>query len=560
MRLPNSDKSRAVIVGTSLYQPNSGFEPLPAVTNNLHEVADFLRTQTGLRHVDVVENPADNSAIIDTVRPAVHVAEDLLLFYYAGHGVPLGTGDVGLTHTASRSDGPGWSTLHYAELRHEIRATRAPIKIVILDSCHSGRAFGSGALATTDQNEALRELVEIEGAYVLTATNSTQKFASAAGVDGCTAFTGALLEVMRTGADSSDRHLTMASVFPLLASKLRAAGNPAPRSSGSNNVADIALATNPSWRARTLVAVDFDNLTGQAMTGSGAASAVRTVASVAKHFADAYVAIFVARPDRDLHMCADELRADLFWDPTGSNRFRAKGLSVQMAVYVMDQLSRLSKLVLVSGDSDFIPVLTAAKHAGIPTVLVGARENTAKRLIEAADEFVPFSQLDEPAADVFQRGDARARFAHTHTIGEIVPEVGIEAGHLPADRDALLKTPAFTLEQLRALRGDAATATARVWLARRRDSREVFTVTLGNKYLIPAFQLDDQGRPRAELHPVISALIEAGLDGWSQWAWLTTPTELLSGGIPEQVARSDPERVLRAAERYCAGGNQGPQS
>lgn len=415
MRLPDSEKSRAVVVGTSLYKPKSGFTSLPAVAKNLDDVVDFLHIVTGLRHVQVVDNPADAAAIIDAVRPAVRDAEDLLLFYYAGHGVPLGSGDVGLTHTQSRSDGPGWSTLHYAELRQEIRATRAPIRIVILDSCHSGRAFGSGAMTTTDQNDALKELVEIDGAYVLTATNSTQKFASAAGADGCTAFTGALLDVMRTGADGNDRYLTMSAVFPLLARKLRASGNPEPRSSGSNNVANIALAKNPSWRARTLVAVDFDYLTGEA-NRPGVASATRTIAAVVKHFTDAELTIFVGRgPDLQENTLVEDLGADMLYTLKRSGRSRGKGVDVEMAVYVMGRLAVLSKLILVSGDSDFTPVLTSARDAGIATVVVGARESTAKPLIEAADEFLPLSRFVE------QRGIVRVRPpTPTHRIEETV--------------------------------------------------------------------------------------------------------------------------------------------
>lgn len=371
MRLPDSEKSRAVIVGTSRYRPKdppeSGFEPLPAVARNLDEIADFLRTQTGLRHVVVVENPADSGAVIDAVRPAVREAQDLLLFYYAGHGVALDTGDVGLTHTDSRTDGAGWTSLHYADLRREIRETRAPIKIVILDCCHSGRAFGSGALATTDQNQELRDRAVIEGAYVLTATNSTQKFAVAAGTGGCTAFTGALLAVMREGADFRDQFLTMASVFPLLKDKLRAAGNPQPRASGSDNVSGIALATNPHWKAQTLVAVDFDNLTARARTGTSAGcssvtAGMRTLAALVNRFADAKFAIFVGRPNRDLRMFADELGADLVSPRREAKRFRGKGLDVQMALHVAGQLGRLSNLVLVSGNSDFIPLLSDAKR------------------------------------------------------------------------------------------------------------------------------------------------------------------------------------------------------
>jgi uncharacterized LabA/DUF88 family protein len=581
VRLPNRDQSRAVIVGTSLYKPNSGFRPLPTVEKNLQEVTDFLHTVTGLRHVHVVENPADAAAIIDAVRPAVQEAEDLLLFYYAGHGVPLGTGDVGLTHTQSRADGPGWSTLHYAELRQEIRGTRAPIRMVILDSCHSGRAFGSGAMATTDQNEALKELVEIEGAYVLTATNSTQKFADAAGASGTTAFTGALLDVMRTGAVGNERYLTMSTVFPLLARKLRGSGNPEPRSSGSNNVANIALAENPRWRARTLVAVDFDYLVGEANRTS-VVSAPKIIAAVARHFADVELAIFVGRPDPQENTLAEDVGADRLYTLIRSDRSQAKGVDVQMAVYVMGRLADLSRLVLVTGDSDFTPVLTEAKDAGIPTVVVSAPESTAKVLVQAADEFFPLSQF---APRSHQRAvvslkdvaaEATLRQAHESMLGEdsmleerVLPrryaprvrereippvdlEVVAQARRTADVRRALLDTTAYTLEELKEVRGDAFIALTKTRLARQRNDREVIAVTSGDRLLIPAFQFGPGATPRVELQPLIATLFADGVDEWSVWSWLTSPSDLLSGGVPEEVVGTDPESVRRAAEQYGA--------
>ncbi len=398
MRLPSSDNSRAVIVGTSSYRPNSGFEPLPTVAKNVDSIAEFVRAETGLKHVTVVKDPVDSAAIIDAVRPSIQEAEDLILFYYAGHGVALDTGDVGLTHLASRSDGPGWSTLHYTQLRQEIRATRAPIKIVILDSCHSGRAFGHGALALADQNEVLRDLVEIEGAYVLTATNSTQRFAAAAGVDGCTAFTGLLLQVLRNGIEMGDEYLTMDSIYPLLVSKLRAAGNPLPRSTGSNNVAGIALTRNPRWRAQELVAVDFDHLAATFALSSNIESAapsspMHILRTLGTYLPEAKFAIFASRPDVEVRSFVEEFDADLIFQP---DRARAgKGLDVQMAVYLMAKLKELSSLVLVSGDGDLIPVLHEVNHAGISTTVICAPRSGAVRLIETADNFVPLAQLDE---------------------------------------------------------------------------------------------------------------------------------------------------------------------
>lgn len=132
------------------------------------------------------------------------------------------------------------------------------------------------------------------------------------------------------------------------------------------------------------------------------------------------------------------------------------------------------------------------------------------------------------------------------------PATLAQAQRLATHRDALLATPVFTHETLRALRGDAKASSTRAWLARRRDNHEVFTVTHNGRTLIPAFQLDELGQPRPELQPVLEALSGAGITGWPRWTWLTSPTALLSGEIPEQLARRDPARVLRAARRFAS--------
>jgi hypothetical protein len=132
------------------------------------------------------------------------------------------------------------------------------------------------------------------------------------------------------------------------------------------------------------------------------------------------------------------------------------------------------------------------------------------------------------------------------------PATLAQAQRLATRRDALLATPVLTHETLRKLRGDTRESSTRTWLARRRAARAVFTVAHNGKTLIPAFQLDADGEPRAELQPILSVLAEAGIQGWSVWAWLTGRTSLLSGAIPEQVAGTAPARALRAAQRFAA--------
>lgn len=132
------------------------------------------------------------------------------------------------------------------------------------------------------------------------------------------------------------------------------------------------------------------------------------------------------------------------------------------------------------------------------------------------------------------------------------PATLIQAQRLAAHRDALLATPVLTHETLTELRGNASESSTRTWLARRREEHALFTINYKGKTVIPAFQFDERGEPRAELQPMLSVLQEGGLESWSLWTWLTRPTSFLSGGVPEEVARTNPRRALRAAKRFAA--------
>lgn len=95
-------------------------------------------------------------------------------------------------------------------------------------------------------------------------------------------------------------------------------------------------------------------------------------------------------------------------------------------------------------------------------------------------------------------------------------------------------------------------SSARTWVAREREKNLIFTVRLGSNVLIPSVQLTPDGKQRPEVAEMVRMLLTARLDGWSLWAWLCNPTGLLSGEIPEAVAKSNPVRAQRAARRFAA--------
>jgi len=181
---------------------------------------------------------------------------------------------------------------------------------------------------------------------------------------------------------------------------------------------------------------------------------------------------------------------------------------------------------------------------------VEIRGVSRRRVAEALDllDRVRAVQADHAAV-------TRGELVHTLMATNVAltpPATLAQTQRLASHRDALLATPIYTHGSLCELRGDARESSTRTWLSRRKAEGRVFTVTHNGRTLIPAFQLDDRGEPRPEIQPILASLRSAGVQGWALWTWLISPTSLLSGAVPEQLVRTAPKRVLRAAERFAA--------
>ncbi|WP_040807790.1 caspase, EACC1-associated type [Nocardia concava] len=250
MTLPDPEASRAVLIGTASYGADSGFKSFPEIARSLTDFAGFLRTETGIpeRHIEVVLDPSDSSAIAAKVTAAAQAATGLLLIYYVGHGAVVDN-QLHLTHTGSRVDDADVTALGYPILRSRIKANaRGPV-VVILDCCHSGRAVGREVLA--GDSEILRAATDIDGAFVLTATDEKTKFALAKGDGGRTAFTAMMLDILRTGVPTADRYLTMSVLYRELRDRLPAANMPKPKALERGTAGRVALAANPAWTGRS---------------------------------------------------------------------------------------------------------------------------------------------------------------------------------------------------------------------------------------------------------------------------------------------------------------------
>jgi Caspase domain len=241
--LPDPGRSRAVLIGASSYRH---FEDLPTVHNNLAGFRDVLINPAlgGLSadNCTVVEEPSSSLDIYRVLRMAAAAAEDMLLVYFSGHGRTGDRNELYLCLPDTDPDILSFTALAYNDLRKAVADGCATKKVVILDCCFSGRALADLA----GGEETVVGQVGIEGSYILTATPANAVALAPPGARH-TAFTGALLDVLRAGIPGGRELLTFAEIYPRLKYTLTSRQLPQPRQRGSDTITDLALTRNPAY-------------------------------------------------------------------------------------------------------------------------------------------------------------------------------------------------------------------------------------------------------------------------------------------------------------------------
>ncbi|GAB2934074.1 hypothetical protein GCM10027280_22440 [Micromonospora polyrhachis] len=243
-RLFDPAASRAVLIGTSRY---SSLPPLRSVRRSLREMAAVL-TDEGIcrlpsRHCSVVQDPTDGNAVGRAVGKAAAEATDMLLVYYAGHGLGgLRRSQLFLALKETDPERPAFHSLAYDVLREEVLDSPAKNRVVILDCCFSGRAAAPIMAAET---AALLEQLDIAGAYVLTASPANQPAITGTKI---TEFTSELVQMLRHGVPGAPPLLTLDVIYAHLRACMKARNLPQPRRLHTDAAGRLALAPNPLHR------------------------------------------------------------------------------------------------------------------------------------------------------------------------------------------------------------------------------------------------------------------------------------------------------------------------
>ncbi|GAA2165049.1 caspase family protein [Actinomadura napierensis] len=235
-RFPDPARSRAVLIGVSHFPESSDLADLPAVRENVaglwHRLTHDTTGVLDPEHCQVVDPAASITELGRTIAKAAAEASDMLLVYYAGHGLVDERGRLYLATNATRTDAPKYSALGVDLLREDIGGSGAAARVLVLDCCFSGRAIE----VMTGEEGLVDGQLSIAGTYTMTSTSANAPSYALSG-ERYTAFTGALLAAL-----DSPQPLNLNEIYRSVAAALQARGLPRPRMRGTDTAGALALA------------------------------------------------------------------------------------------------------------------------------------------------------------------------------------------------------------------------------------------------------------------------------------------------------------------------------
>ncbi len=235
-----------MLIGASHFNAGPDLPDIPAVQVNLTALRQVLTNpDTGVLRPElcrVLIDPTSADEVGTALSDMAATATDLLLVYYAGHGLVDDRGRLHLALAHTHPHRARWTALPLELLREEIaNSAAATTRVLVLDCCFSGRAIE----AMADDQGVISGQLEVAGTYTLTSTTANAPSHAPAG-DRFTAFTGALLRAL----DEADP-LTLDQIYVTVDRDLAARNLPRPQRRVVNTAGDLALSRGPATRSHT---------------------------------------------------------------------------------------------------------------------------------------------------------------------------------------------------------------------------------------------------------------------------------------------------------------------
>ncbi|WP_416983893.1 caspase, EACC1-associated type [Streptomyces sp. T028] len=247
-RFPDPARSRAVLIGVSRYDHRE-LPGIPAVRANLADLRAILTDPVSgtvrAEHCKVVGEPRVPTDFGIPVAEVASEATDLLLVYYAGHGLVDAQGRFHLAVSGSDPARPSVTALPFDVVREAMVDSRATVRVLVLDCCFSGRATG----AMADEAGLISGQIDIAGTYILSSSPSNKPSMAPSG-ETHTAFTAALLVAL-----GDPEPLTLDEVFLKVHRNLLRRSLPLPQCRVMNTAGGMSLTKGPPSTAAPPVAV-----------------------------------------------------------------------------------------------------------------------------------------------------------------------------------------------------------------------------------------------------------------------------------------------------------------
>lgn len=224
-------RSRAILVSSAVFN-DDGIDDLPAATDCGPAMRALLTGDLCGWPDDRVESLPDVAAphvLARTLVEMVKGVQDVLLLYYAGHGLRTTKGQLALAlrETSSDPEALPHTAMPYESLASILRGSPAATKLVILDCCHAEL----GNKANFQFQSADIDGQPVDGLYFIGASKAWEKAKSPLD-GGLPYFTDALIQVVHAGVPGKPPQLTIDQVFTELRARMLRAGRPEPVQSG----------------------------------------------------------------------------------------------------------------------------------------------------------------------------------------------------------------------------------------------------------------------------------------------------------------------------------------
>lgn len=185
-----------------------------------------------------LSDQTDLPHVFETISNYAQAAQDTLLVYFAGHGIPDRGSELFLSLVKTEPDAPTFTALPLAMLRKALKDSRAVRKILVIDCCFSGRALSDIDLAALSR-------LEVSGTYTLTSVAANERALAPEGAT-YTVFTGELLTLLTDGIPEGPQLLDLNTVYQKLLTVMKGRDLPLPRQANTDTAGQLVLGRNPA--------------------------------------------------------------------------------------------------------------------------------------------------------------------------------------------------------------------------------------------------------------------------------------------------------------------------